>query len=148
MHRTGTSCLVALILVSTLSAFGHVRMSPAESAAGATQRYAMSVPTERDSPTVRLEIVFPSAVSVVSFEAKPGWMVEQKKNADGKIIGAVWSGGSIAFADRADFYFQAQNPPAAMKLEWKVVQIYEDGTRSEWTGPETSRTPSPVTNVK
>jgi hypothetical protein len=28
------------------------------------------------------------------------------------------------------------------------IQIYEDGTRSEWTGPETLGTPSAVTMVK
>ena len=71
-----------------------------------------------------------------------------KKDGQGKITGAIWSGGSIPFSEYREFYFVAKNPMAEMKLAWKAVQIYENGTRSEWTGPEGSRTPSPVTMVK
>lgn len=141
------SFLVASLMLA-VSAFGHVRISPKESAAGATQRYTMVVPTERQSPTVRLEMQFPAAVTPISFGTTPGWKVEEKKDAAGKTIGAVWSGGSIAFADSAEFVFDARNPLTGTKLEWKVIQIYEDGTHSEWTGPESSRTPAPVTAVK
>jgi uncharacterized protein YcnI len=129
-------------------AFGHVRMLPNESAPGATERYSMRVPTERQSPTVRVQIEFPAAVTLVSIEETPGWKIEQKKDAQGKTNGAVWSGGSIPFAEYVDFHFNARNPATDTKIEWKVIQIYEDGTRSEWTGPENSRTPSPVTIVR
>ncbi len=148
-RQPGISCLlVVAALVLASSAFGHVRISPTEAATGATERYSMRVPTERQSPTVRLEIEFPVAVSVISLEASPGWRIDQKKDTQGRITGAVWSGGSIPFAEYRDFYFEARNPAMEMKLEWKVIQIYEDGTRSEWTGPESSRAPGPVTMVK
>lgn len=148
-RQTRISCLVIVAaLALAASAFAHVRISPGEVAAGATERYSMRVPTERQSPTVRLEVEFPAAVNVISFEAAPGWKIEPKKDTQGKIIGAAWSGASIPFAEYRDFYFQARNPETEMKLEWKVIQIYEDGTRSEWTGPESSRTPGPVTIVK
>jgi len=29
-----------------------------------------------------------------------------------------------------------------------VIQIYEDGSKSEWTGAEGTRTPAPVVEVK
>jgi len=148
-NRQTTLCsVVLLMLVVVSSAFGHVRVSPRESAAGATQKYTMSVPTERQSPTVRIEATFPASVTVLSFGAAAGWKVEGKKDGDGRIVGAVWSGGSIPFAESVDFSFEAKNPVAAGRLEWKVIQIYQDGTRSEWTGPENSRTPGPVTTVK
>ena len=149
LHRRKTSYAVLIAsLIVAASAFGHVRVAPRESAAGATEHYTMSVPTERQSPTVRIEIQFPAAIRVASLAPAPGWKAEEKKDAGGKIIGAVWIGGSIAFADRMDFHFDATNPASEMKLEWKVIQIYEDGTRSEWTGPESSRTPASVTTIK
>ena len=138
--------MAAMFLIA-VAAFGHVRVSPAESTAGVTQRYTMRVPTERQSPTVRIELSLPAAVNVTSFGTTAGWKMEQQKDAQGRITGAVWSGGSIPFAEYAEFSFEAKNPATPMKLEWKVIQIYEDGTRSEWTGPEGSRTPSSVTTI-
>lgn len=147
--QTIRPCLVAfLVLLVASSALAHVRISPRESSAGASQKYTMTVPTERQSPTIRVEATFPDSVTVVSLGAAPGWKVEGRKGADGRINGAVWSGGSIPFAESVEFSFEAENPAAAGRLEWKVIQIYQDGTRSEWTGPENSRTPAPVTTVK
>lgn len=148
VHRTRLSFLVWLMLALATTAFGHVRISPRESTVGTVQKYTMSVPTERQSPTVRIEAAFPASVTLTSVGVTPGWKVEETKNTEGRIIGAVWTGGSIPFAESAEFSFEATNPAAAGRLEWKVIQIYQDGTRSEWTGPENSRTPSPVTLVK
>lgn len=145
-RRMGCAFLLTVLL--TFPVFGHVRILPGESTAGATQKYTMSVPTERQSPTVRIEATFPDSVTVISVGSAPGWKVEEQKNTQGKIVGAVWSGGSIPFAESRDFSFEARNPSAATRLEWKVIQIYQDGTRSEWTGPENSRAPSPVTVVR
>ena len=148
VHRTQLCFVTLLTLIVAASALGHVRMSPRESAAGATQKYTMSVPTERQSPTVRIEIAFPSQVTITSLAVTQGWKAEERKDGEGRIIGAVWSGGSIPFAESAEFSFEAKNPTGPGLLEWKVIQIYQDGSRSEWTGPETSRTPGPVTTVK
>lgn len=148
INRITGFTVIPLVLLLALSAFAHVRVSPRESSAGATQKYTMSVPTERQSPTVRIEVTFPASVTVTSLAVTQGWTAQEHKDDAGKIIGALWSGGSIPFAEAAEFSFEAKNPADASRLEWKVIQIYEDGTRSEWTGPENSRTPSPVTIVK
>ena len=140
--------VIALLLVLTSSAFAHVRVSPIESPAGAAQKYTMLVPTERQSPTVRIEVSFPTSLTVTALSVTQGWTAQERKDDAGKIIGAVWSGGSIPFAEAAEFSVEAKNPVNASRLEWKVIQIYQDGTRSEWTGPENSRSPSPVTMVK
>ena len=108
----------------------------------------MRVPDEKNIPTVRMEAEFPAAAEVISVDAKEGWKIELKKDPAGKIVGAIWSGGSIAPRDIAEFGFQARNPNEETKLVWKVIQIYEDGTKSEWTGPAGSRGPAPVTQVK
>jgi uncharacterized protein YcnI len=146
--QIGFLAVVVAVLVAAASAFAHVRVSPRESTGGAMERYTMRVPTERQSATVRTELEVPNAVTIVSIAPAEGWKIEEKKNAQGKIVGVIWSGGSIPFAEYREFVFEAKNPSAATKLEWKVIQIYEDGTRSEWTGPEASRSPASVTTIK
>jgi len=139
---------VLILLLGVSVALAHVTVSPRQAAAGGTQRYAIRVPTERAVPTVRIEMEIPADVVVSSFDAKAGWQIEQKKDAAGKVIAAIWSGSSIKPRESAEFAFTCQNPKGATKLVWKVVQIYEDGTRSEWTGAEGSRSPAPVTDLR
>ena len=79
IHRSKLYCAAFVVLAVTSTAFGHVRISPRESASGATQKYTMTVPTERQSPTIRIEATFPASVTVLSFEAMPGWKIEERK---------------------------------------------------------------------
>ena len=133
--------------LSICTAYGHVTVQPKESAVGATQTYTMRVPTEKFVPTVRVEVEFPSSLNVSSIEPKTGWKIEEKKDASGKLVGVVLS-GSIPTGESSQFNFTARNPSEEGKLSLKVIQIYEDGSKSEWTGAEGSRTPSPVTEVR
>lgn len=126
----------------------HVTVQPRESTQGATEKYKMRVPNEKSVPTVRLEADFPTAADITSVEEKAGWKIELKRDSAGKIMGAIWSGSSIAPRDIVEFGFLARNPSDATEIVWKVVQIYEDGSRSEWTGPKGSRSPAPVTQLK
>lgn len=144
--RLGT-VLFTLGIVAT-SALAHVIVLPRESAAGASQEYTMRVPTEKNSATVRIETEFPAAVEISSFEQKAGWMIEPKKDASGKIVDSVWSGSSIPPREAVEFRFTASNPKDDTKLVWRVTQFYEDGSKSEWTGPEGSRSPAPSTLIK
>ena len=146
--RIFSSVAAGLVVLVAASGYAHVRVSPRESAAGATERYTMRVPTERQSSTVRVALEVPAAVTVVSIAPATGWKIEEKKDPQGKIVGVIWSGGSIPFSEYKEFVFEAKNPTTEAKLEWKVIQIYEDGTRSEWTGPEASRSPASVTTIK
>lgn len=139
--------LPVLSLVATMAS-AHVVVLPRETTVGTTQKYTMRVPTEKAVSTVRIEAEFPSAVEITSIEEKAGWKIELKKDSSGKIVGATWSGSTIAPHDVAEFGFSARNPEQETELVWKIVQIYEDGTRSEWTGPRGSRTPASITAVK
>jgi uncharacterized protein YcnI len=96
---------------------------------------------------VRLEIEFPSTLSVSSFEPKAEWKIEEKKDNSGKIIGAILT-GSIPSGESSTFKFTARNPDEEGKLSLKVVQIYQDGSKSEWTGAAGSRSPAPVVDIK
>ena len=135
MHRNHTRWFVALpcvLLLAAQSAAGHVTMRPRYSPPGESDTYTVRVPTERQSATVRLEAEFPSEVVVEDFEPESGWTVETKKNADGKVIGVVWSGGSIPPGESMQFHFTVRNPTQETTLVWKMVQIHADGSRAEW----------------
>ena len=142
------SKVLVTALVATTVVHAHVSVRPRESTAGASQPYTMRVPTEKSVATVRIEIEFPSLAEVAKVDEKPGWKLELKRSAAGKLVGAIWSGSSIAPREVAEFMFTATNPSEEGKLEWKVIQVYEDGSQSEWTGPAGSRSPASVTTIK
>jgi len=84
---------------------------------------------------------------VIELEPKDGWTIDLKKDADGKIVGAAWSGGSIAPDELETFRLTARNPAAETTFVWKAVQLHADGSRAEWVGEPDSRRPAPVTFV-
>jgi uncharacterized protein YcnI len=137
----------AIVVLAVASAFAHVTVQPKQSAPGATEKYVLRVPTEKFVPTVRVEVEFPATLNVSAFEPKAGWKIEEKRDASGKLIGVTLT-GSLGPGESTQFNFTARNPADEGKLVFKAIQIYEDGTKSEWTGPEGSRTPSPVVDVK
>jgi len=121
-----------LLLLTSQSALGHVTVAPRYSPPGETVTYIVQVPSERDSPTVGLEAEFPAEAMVIEFEVADGWAIEPLTNADGRIIGAVWSGGSIPRGESVQFRFTARNPAQETTLVWRIVQILEDGSRVQW----------------
>lgn len=142
------SAVVAAAVTMTITpAFGHVTVQPKQSAAGANEKYSLRVPTEKFVPTVRVEVEFPANLDVSSFDQKAGWKIEEKKDGAGKLVGVVLT-GSIPPGEASVFNFVARNPSEEGKVSFKAIQIYEDGTKSDWTGPEGSRTPAPVVEVK
>ena len=143
MRRTAMAAVLAMTIGA---AYAHVTIQPKQSAASASVKYTMRVPTEKFVPTVRIDVEFPAGLTVSSVEAKTGWKIEEKKDSGGKLTGATLT-GSIPPGESSEFNFLARNSSGAGKLAWRVVQIYEDGSKSEWTGAEGSRTPAPVTEI-
>ncbi len=136
----------AILAVASL-AFGHIRIYPTESAYGAREKYTMRVPNEKQVATVRVEGEFPAALNVYDFEFKPGFKIDFKKDPQGKIIGATWT-GKIQPYEFVEFGMLGLNPKEGSELVWKFVQFYEDGSKEEFTGPVGSRLPSPVVTLK
>ena len=130
---------VGVMFLFVAGAFAHVTVTPTESAIGKNETYVMRVPNERDSPTVRIEVEFPLEANIGYFEQKAPWKLELNRDDKKKILSAVWSGGVLNLNEYAEFRFSARNPAAAGKLTWKVTQVYENGSKSEWT---------PATDVK
>jgi uncharacterized protein YcnI len=138
---------IAAILLTMSTAYAHVTVQPKQSEAGATETYTIRVPTEKFVPTVRVEVEFPSTLTVASIEPKAGWKIEQKKDSVGRLVGAVFT-GSIPPGESNQFNFTARNPKETGKITFKAIQIYEDGSTSEWTGAEGTRSPAPVVELK
>jgi uncharacterized protein YcnI len=104
------------------------------------------VPNEKQAATVRVEADFPSEVRVMSFQETPGWKIEIKGDATDRTVGATWV-GSLPQERFAEFPLIAVNPKVGGDLTWAFVQLYEDGTRVEWTGAAGSKTPASVVTL-
>ncbi len=139
--------LATIVLIAVAPVFAHVTVQPKQSAPGAVEKYVLRVPTEKFVPTVRVDVEFPATLNVSAFEKKPGWKIEEKKDSSGKIIGVTLN-GSLPPGESTQFSFTARNPGDPGKLVFKAIQTYEDGTKSEWTGAEGSKTPAPLVEIR
>jgi uncharacterized protein YcnI len=146
--RTNLLILMAAALFTSTAALAHIRIYPAESAPGAREKYTMRVPNEKQVNSIRIEGEFPSELNVYDFEFKPGWKIDFKKDAKGKIIGATWT-GKIQPYEFVEFGMLGLNPKEGVSdLTWKFIQYYDDGTKEEFTGPVGSKLPAPVVTLK
>jgi len=137
--------LTTAILLACASAEAHVRITPAESKAGATETYTARVPTEGKVTTTSVELDVPEGVTFVSVSAPTGASYEVRKNGD-RVIAIVWT-TNIKPSEVEMLSFSARNPAGGEEIVWKFHQRYADGTSSEWTGPAGSRGPAPVTKL-
>jgi len=133
-------------LAMTLLAL-HGVVYPKTSTPRAYEKYVLRVPNERGVPTVRVALAFPAEVRVVSFGEVPGWVLAEQTDSAGRVTGAVWT-GELAVERFVEFPFVAVNPDGAARLEWRAVQLYQNGERVEWAGPEGSPTPASITVVR
>jgi hypothetical protein len=128
------AALVALALAAS-PALAHVDVLPVEVAQGGSTQFTIRVPTERDLPTTRVAVDFPSQVTVYSFaDPPPGWTVTPVRAADGRFSGVVYSGGRIGVDGYADFHVLGP-PYESGEAVWKARQTYADGQVKPWTGP-------------
>lgn len=123
---------VFLVLITAQSSYAHVVVKPAQVGVGERVNFAVSVPNEEDTPTVKLRLLIPNGLQSVRPNAKPGWNIELKKTASGDITEIIWSGGTIPVDLRDEFIFSAQAPATATTLVWKAYQTYGDGDTVAW----------------
>ena len=138
--------LVAALLITPTLAIAHAVVYPRTSTPGAYEKYVLRVPNEKNVPTTRVELRFPTDVRVVSFGDVPGWQLETLTDSARNIVGAVWT-GTLQPARFVELPFIAVNPRADTRLAWPAFQTYADGERVEWTGPEDSDRPASSTVI-
>lgn len=128
------------------AALAHAVVYPKVSQPGAYEKYVLRVPNERDVPTIRVEIHFPSGLRVVSFSQVAGWELTVLRDSAQSIIGAVWTG--VLPKERfIEFPFVAVNPKDNSSLTWPTYQTYQGGERVDWTGPDSSKSPASSTII-
>lgn len=126
----------ALFLAPVASA--HVEISPVKVAPDSVARLTIEVPTERNVPTVKLEVKLPSGITAIKLATKPGW---NSTNQGGVM---TWSGGKIAPGHSDTFVFTAHVPNApGTVLLFPAIQTYAKGPVVRWIGAESSDTPAP-----
>ncbi len=117
---------VAAFVLVPVTALAHVVVKPDSVGVAKYQTFTVSVPNEKDIPTVSIKLILPDSLESATPTVKPGWKIEVK----GKEV--TWSGGSIPAGQRDDFSFSTKVPAEPTELAWKAYQTYEDGTVVSW----------------
>src|SRR5262249_4470639 len=137
----------AASLVAAASASAHAHVSPPVVAAKQSYVFTLAVPTEKDgATTTAIELTPPKGFSIDSFLPAPGWKrtVQQTGSGDSAVITKVtWSGGALPTEEASDLGFLASTDGTG-DYTFTVKQTYSDGEVVNWSGPESSDTPSPV----
>jgi len=138
--RARVVLLFALLIVPSI-ALAHAVVYPKTSVPGAYEKYVLRVPNERDVPTLKVELHFPTGLRVVSFGDVVGWKLQVLTDSAQRIIGAVWTG--VLPKERfVEFPFVAVNPKDSTSVAWPTYQTYQGGETVEWTSADTaSKTP-------
>ncbi|MDT3425732.1 uncharacterized protein YcnI [Paenibacillus forsythiae] len=135
--------MIGALLLFAATASAHVTIAPAQSAAGAWETYTLKVPSEKDSPTVELDLRIPEGAQFKQYEPVYGWDV----TADGNKVTWKATGGGIQPGQFQRFTFTVKNPVSPGNIAWNAYQHYGDGSLVQWSGEEGSETPHAVTSI-
>jgi uncharacterized protein YcnI len=138
-RRAHLPILAAAVLATTASA--NVTVAPQQSAPGAREKYELRVPNERKSATITIEFRFPPKLRVTAVEQKPGWHAEALRDSAGNLIGVRWI-GNLPPEQFTEFGLLGQNPTGGGELVFTAIQAFADGTKVEWSGTASSKTPA------
>ena len=147
---SGAFVLFALLLAFAGTASAHVTVLPAETKQGSYEVFTVRVPTEKESATIRVELLFPEGVAISRVQPLAGWSYEFGTDAEGKKTSIVWTadGAGLADGEFGEFKLQGKVAEDAERLAWSAVQTYADGSAVEWAGGAESETPASVTKVQ
>jgi uncharacterized protein YcnI len=142
------SSIATLFLFAGIAS-AHVTVQPIETTEGSYQVFTVRVPTEKDVPTTKVEVKFPSQVDISRFEPKPGWRYDVTKDATGKITSVTWTatGEGLTSTEFGQFNMNGKVANGAKEISWKAYQTYKDGSVVEWVGAPGSDKPASVTKV-
>jgi len=140
MKNTSSKVLAsAIALAATFGfaplAFAHVVVTPNQVGIGSFNTFTISVPTEKDVPTISVKLLLPPGLQEVVPNVKPGWSVNVKQTGtgdDADVTEIDWTRGSIPVGERDQFAFSAQVPADPTALDWKAYQTYADGSVVSW----------------
>jgi uncharacterized protein YcnI len=139
----GPAVVAALVLPAGAAAYAVV--SPLVVESKELQQFTLSVPTEQEHPTTKIELSVPAGFSIHSFEpAPPPWKLRlrtRRSGEDAVIEKVTWVGGNVPTGQNSVFRFIAFASDS-QTYRFAVRQTYSDGTVVDWSGPAGSRTPA------
>jgi len=147
-HRLALSAFVVLAaLAITAAASAHAKVSPAVVQANDSEVFTLAVPTEKENATTTsIELTVPKGFGIDSFVPSPGWKrsTVTTGSGEGAVVQKVtWTGGKVPTGEDAAFSFLA-TPSGSGTYTFAVAQTYSDGSIVNWSGPESSDSPSPT----
>ncbi len=144
--RASVMCFVfgSFTVLAATTANAHVRVTPSESKPGATETYKVTVPTEGKFSTVRVELVVPQGVELVSVADAADPHDVRKGEAGNSII--IWRGDILPGWAR-EYHFTARNPQSGSQISWQAHQFFADGTTADWVDVPGSKRPASVTKL-
>ena len=147
-QRIALSALVALgALIVTAAASAHAKVSPSVVQSNESEVFTLAVPTEKEgATTTAIEFTPPKNFGIDSFVPNAGWKrsTVTSGSGDNTVVQKVtWTGGAVPTGEDAAFSFLA-SPSSTGTYTFAVKQTYSDGTVVNWSGPESSDTPSPT----
>jgi len=142
-------CLISMTFVAEIAS-AHVTVLPKETTQGSYEVITIRVPSEKEIPTVKIDITIPEDVEIARFEPKPDWRYNVTQDAAGKITRVSWEaeGNGLSAMEFGEFRMQGKIGSQSAQLVWKAYQTYKDGSKVEWTGAPDSDTPAPVMQAK
>jgi uncharacterized protein YcnI len=158
---------LALLLVSLAGpAAAHVTVQAPDAQQGGFTKLTFRTPTERDVPTIQLEIAFPEDQPLAYVNVKPhaGWTYQVTKAAPAEPFEAfgepveevvtriVWTadpGNGINAGEFDEFEVSAGPLPEAARMVFKALQTYANGEVVRWIeepveGGEEPEHPAPM----
>lgn len=147
-HRLALSAFVVLsALTVTAAASAHAKISPSIVQAKDSEVFTLAVPTEKEgAATTSIELTVPKGFGIDSFFPSPGWKrsVQSTGSGESAVVQKVtWTGGKVPTGEDAAFTFLASTSGTGT-YTFAVRQTYSDGSIVDWSGPESSDTPSPT----
>jgi uncharacterized protein YcnI len=146
MRRTITTGLViagTVVLVAGPAA-AHTEWEPESAAPGSVAELTLFVEDEQpDAGTNKVELQFPEAITVVALPEVPGWAATVVGGqVGGPGTGVTWEGGP----DPDDVTLPITLGPLPAepgRLQFKVVQTYDNGTVDRWIDEWPDGAPEP-----
>jgi uncharacterized protein YcnI len=150
VHRAIAAAAVAALAIPA-AASAHAVVSPNVVKAKTLQFFTLSVPTEKEgATTTSIELTTPGGFAIDSFQPSPGWKRQVQATGSGEeatVTKVTWSGGKVPTEEDSVFGFNASTTGSKTYV-FKVRQTYSSGEVVDWSGSESSDTPSPRLEAK
>lgn len=131
-NRIFFGAAICAIVFAPGAALAHSTVAPSQTTPATYETFTLSVPSEREVPTIGIRLLIPEGLDRVTPFVKAGWDVEITRNAADEVVELAWTGGSVPAHQKDTFQFTARTPGEDTKLIWRAYQTYQGGEVVAW----------------